>query len=151
MLLNKLKRNFFYVKQDIQIPNPIGKKILSLGLFIMTFWLSAFGYCKKVKFSLKNIEKQYVINSMTEKACCSVLLLSPYRCILDTLEMTRVSLEFLYKLDIKSRGLNPWRKYIQWKLGLKKRKKFYVLDNEIKTFIIHSSENDDVIDNWDEM
>ena len=44
---------------------------------------------------------------MTEKAGCSLLQLCPYRCILNPFEMARASLEFLYKLAIKSRGLNP--------------------------------------------
>ena len=44
---------------------------------------------------------------MTEKAGCSLLRLCPYRCILNPLDMERASLEFLYKLAIKSRGRNP--------------------------------------------
>ena len=44
---------------------------------------------------------------MTEKDDCSLLRLCPYRCISNPLEMARASLEFLYKLAIKSRGLNP--------------------------------------------
>ena len=41
-------------------------------------------------------EKQYVINSMVEKAAYSVLQLSPYCCILNPIKMARASLECLY-------------------------------------------------------
>ena len=63
----------FMSKHDIQIPNPIPTKSILLD------------------------EKQYVINSMAEKAGYSVLRLSPYRCILNPMEMAHVSLECLYK------------------------------------------------------
>ena len=41
------------------------------------------------------------------------------------------------------------------KIGIKEEEKFgimdHILNNEIEFFIIHSSENDDVNDSWDEM
>ena len=63
----------FISKHNIQIPNPFPAKSVSLD------------------------EKQYVINSVVEKAAYSVLQLSPYRCILNPIEMARASLECLYK------------------------------------------------------
>ena len=57
----------------IQIPSPFPAKVVLLD------------------------EKQYVINSMAEKAAYSVLRLFPYRCILNPIEMARASLEYLYK------------------------------------------------------
>ena len=65
---------------DIQIPNPVPSKSVLLE-----------------KFLKKILEKQYVINSMAEKASYSVLRLSPYRCILNPIEMARASLKFRYK------------------------------------------------------
>ena len=44
---------------------------------------------------------------MAEKAGYSALRFSPYRCILNRIEMARASFEFLYKSAIKSCGLNP--------------------------------------------
>ena len=66
-------RDYFYVKTQYSIPNPFLLKSVLLD------------------------EKQYVINSMVEKAAYSVLQLSPYRCILNPIEMARASLECLYK------------------------------------------------------
>ena len=41
------------------------------------------------------------------------------------------------------------------KIGIKEQEKFGIMDhipnNEIELFIIHSPENDDVNDTWDEM
>ena len=63
----------FMSKHNIQIPNPFPAKSVLLD------------------------EKQYVINSMVEKAADSVLQLSLYPCILNPIEVARASLECLYK------------------------------------------------------
>ena len=63
----------FMSKHNIQIPNPFLAKSVLLD------------------------EKQYVINSMVEKAAYSVLQLSLYPCILNPIEVARASLECLYK------------------------------------------------------
>ena len=66
-------------KHDIEIPNPIPtKSVLS----------------EKILIILKNIEKQYVIDCMTEKAHYSVLRLLPYHCILDPIELARNQLKY---------------------------------------------------------
>ena len=59
-------------KHDIEIPNPIPTKSVLL---------------EKILIILKNIEKQYVIDCMTEKARHSVLRLPPYHCILNPIEL----------------------------------------------------------------
>ena len=53
MNMKKDKMIAFMLKQDIQIPNPIPTKSMLL---------------EKILTVLKNIEKQYVIDSMAEKA-----------------------------------------------------------------------------------
>ena len=53
-------------KHDIEIPNPIPTKSVFLEKILMIF---------------KNIEKQYVIDSMAEKGGYSVLWLPLYHCI----------------------------------------------------------------------
>ena len=63
----------FMSKHNIQIPNPFLAKSVLLD------------------------EKHYIINSMVEKAAYSVLQFSPYRCILNPIEMACASLECLYK------------------------------------------------------
>ena len=75
-------------KHDIEIPNPIPTKSVLLEKILIIF---------------KNIEKQYVIDRMTEKARHSVVRLPPYHCILDPIELARnqlkyhVYIECLYK------------------------------------------------------
>ena len=59
-------------KHDIEIPNPIPTNSVLL---------------EKILIILKNIEKQYVIDCMTEKAPYSVLRLPPYHCILNPIEL----------------------------------------------------------------
>ena len=59
-------------KPDIEIPNPIPTKPVLLEKILIIF---------------KNIEKQCVIDCMTEKACYSVLRLRPYHCILNLIEL----------------------------------------------------------------
>ena len=59
-------------KHDIEIPNPIPTKSVLLEKILIIF---------------KNIEKQYVIDFMTEKARYSVLRLPPYHCILNLIEL----------------------------------------------------------------
>ena len=70
----------FMSKQDIEILNMIPKKSVLLE-----------------KIIFKNIKKQYAIDSMSEKVGYSVLRLSPYRFILNPIEMASASLECLYK------------------------------------------------------
>ena len=47
------------------------------------------------------------------------------------------------------------KKMYPLKIGIKEEEKFgimdHILNNEIELFIIHSSENDDVNNSWDEM
>ena len=47
------------------------------------------------------------------------------------------------------------KKMYPLKIGIKEEEKFgimdHILNNETELFIIHSSENDDVNDSWDEM
>ena len=75
-------------KHDIEIPNPIPTKSVLLEKILIIF---------------KNIEKQYVIDRMTENARHSVVRLPPYHCILDPIELARnqlkyhVYIECLYK------------------------------------------------------
>ena len=59
---------------------------------------------KKILIVLKNIEKQYAIDSMAEKTGYSILRLPSYQCILNPIEMAmesmkilRSALEYLYK------------------------------------------------------
>ena len=59
-------------KDDIEIPNQILTKSVLL---------------EKILIILKDIEKQYVIDSMTEKASYSVLQLPAYHCILNPIEL----------------------------------------------------------------
>ena len=56
----------FMSKHDIEIPNPIPTKSVLLEKILIIF---------------KNIEKQYVIDSMAEKGGYSVLWLPMYHCI----------------------------------------------------------------------
>ena len=69
----------FMSKQDIEIPNPIPTKSVLLGKILMTF---------------KNIEKQYVIDSMAEKGGYSVLRLPLYHYILSPIEMAWNQLKY---------------------------------------------------------
>ena len=62
----------FMSKHDIEIPTPIPTKSVLLEKILIIF---------------KNIEKQYVIDSMAEKADYSVLRLPLYHCILNPIEM----------------------------------------------------------------
>ena len=116
-------------KPDIEIPNPISTKSVLLEKILIIF---------------KNIEKQYVIDCMTEKAYYSVLRLRPYHCILNLIELAWNQL----KSDVVYASKPS-------KIGIKEEEKFgimdHILNNEIELFIIHSSENDDVNDSWDEM
>ena len=66
-------------KHDIEIPNPIPTKSVLL---------------KKILIILKNIEKQYVIDCMTEKARYSVLRLPPHHCILNPIELAWNQLKY---------------------------------------------------------
>ena len=66
-------------KHDAEIPNLVPAESILL---------------EKILIILKNIEKQYVINSMTEKADYSVLRLPPYHCILNPIEMTWNQLKY---------------------------------------------------------
>ena len=59
-------------KHDIEIPNPIPTKLVLLEKILIIF---------------KNIEKQYVIDCMTEKARYSVLRLPRYHCILNLIKL----------------------------------------------------------------
>ena len=62
----------FMSKHDIEIPNPIPTKSVLLEKILIIF---------------KNIEKQYVTDSMAEKGGYSVLRLALYHCILSPTEM----------------------------------------------------------------
>ena len=62
----------FMSKHDIEVPTPIPTKSVLLEKILMIF---------------KNIEKQYVIDSMAEKAGYYVLRLPLYHCILNPIEM----------------------------------------------------------------
>ena len=66
-------------KHDIEIPNPVPTKLVLL---------------EKILIILKDIEKQYVIDCMTEKALYSVLRLPPYHCILNPMELARNQLKY---------------------------------------------------------
>ena len=66
-------------KHDIEIPNAVPTKLLLL---------------EKILIILKDIEKQYVIDCMTEKALYSVLRLPPYHCILNPMELARNQLKY---------------------------------------------------------
>ena len=70
----------FMSKHDIEILNIIPTKSVLLK-----------------KNILKNIEKQYVIDSMSEKVGYSALRLSPCRFLLNSIDMACASLECLYK------------------------------------------------------
>ena len=75
----------FILNCDIEIPNPIPRKSVILEKILIIF---------------KNIEKQYVIDSMAEKGGYSVLRLPPYHCILSPIESIKIlhsSLECVYK------------------------------------------------------
>ena len=69
----------FMSKHDIEIPNPIPTKSVLL---------------EKILMILKNIEKQYVIDYMAEKAGYSVLRLPSYHCILNPIEMAWNQLKY---------------------------------------------------------
>ena len=69
----------FMSKHDIEIPNPIPAKSVLL---------------EKILIILKNIEKQYVIDYMVEKARYSVLRLPPYYCTLNPIEMAWSQLKY---------------------------------------------------------
>ena len=62
----------FMSKHDIEIPNPIPAKSVLLEKILIIF---------------ENIEKQYVIDVLVEKAGYSVLRLPLYHCILNPIEM----------------------------------------------------------------
>ena len=66
-------------KHYIEIPNPVPTKLVLL---------------EKILIILKDIEKQYVIDCMTEKALYSVLRLPPYHCILNPMELARNQLKY---------------------------------------------------------
>ena len=66
-------------KHDIEIPNPVPTKSVLL---------------KKILIILKNIEKQYVIDCMTEKVRYSVLRLPPRHCILNPIELAWNQLKY---------------------------------------------------------
>ena len=66
-------------KYDIEIPNTIPTKSVLL---------------EKILIILKNIEKQYVIDFMFEKAHYSVLRLPPYHCILNPIELAWNQLKY---------------------------------------------------------
>ena len=79
----------FMSKHDIEIPNPISTKSVLLEKILIIF---------------ENIEKQYVIDSLVEKAGYSVLRLPLYHCIfeshrndMESIKISRSSLECLYK------------------------------------------------------
>ena len=69
----------FMSKHDSEILNRIPTKLVLL---------------EKIFIILKNIEKQYVIDSMAEKAGSFVLRLPPYHCILNAIEMTWNQLKY---------------------------------------------------------
>ena len=66
-------------KHDIEIPKLIPTKSVLLV---------------KILIILKDIEKQYVIDCMTEKTCYSVLRLSPYHCILNLIKLAWNQLKY---------------------------------------------------------
>ena len=66
-------------KYDTEIPNPVPTKLVLL---------------EKILIILKDIEKHYVIDCMTEKALYSVLRLPPYHCILNPMELARNQLKY---------------------------------------------------------
>ena len=72
MNIKKEEMIAFILKHDIEIPNPIPTKSVLLEKILIIF---------------KNIEKQYVIDSMAEKGGYSVLRLPVYHCILNPIEM----------------------------------------------------------------
>ena len=137
-------------KHDIEIANPIPTKSVLL---------------EKILIILKDIEKQYVIDRMTEKAHYSVLWLPPpYHCILNPIELAQNQLKYhVGHLNVytskPSNVVDLSNTYVKkmypLKIGIKEEEKFgimdYILNNEIELFIIHSSENDDVNSSWDEM
>ena len=136
-------------KHDIKIANAIPAKSPLL---------------EKILIILKNIEKQYVIDCMTEKAHYSVLRLPPYHCILNPIELVWNQLKYLVvHLSIYTSKPSKVLDLIQYickedvplKIGIKEEEKFgimdHILNNKIEIFIIQSSENDDVNDSWDEM
>ena len=126
----------FMSKQDIEIPNPIPTKSVLLEKILIIF---------------KNIEKQYAIDSMTEKGGCSVLRLPLYHCILSPIKMAWNQLKYHVR-HLNVYTSNPSKVV---KIGIKEEEKFRImddiLDNEIEPFVIHLSENGDVNDSWDEM
>ena len=69
----------FMSKHDIEISNPIPTKSMLLEKILIIF---------------ENIEKQYVIDSLVEKADYSVLRLSLYHCILNPIEMAGNELKY---------------------------------------------------------
>ena len=69
----------FMSKHDIEIPTPIPTKSVLLEKILIIF---------------KNIEKQYVIDSMAEKGGYSVLRLPPNHCILNPIEMAWNQLKY---------------------------------------------------------
>ena len=71
----------FMSKHDIETPNPIPTKSVLLEKILIIF---------------KNIAKQYVIDSMAEKAGYSVLRLPLYHCILNPIEMAWNQLKYQY-------------------------------------------------------
>ena len=89
----------FMLNHDIEIPNPIPRKSVLLEKILIIF---------------KNIEKQYVIDSMAEKGSYSVLRLPLYHCILSSIEMEWNQLKYYVRhLNVytsnpsKLCGLNP--------------------------------------------
>ena len=66
-------------KHDTEIPNPIPTKSVLLEKILIIF---------------ENIEKQYVIDSLVEKAGYSVLRLPLYHCILNPIEMAWNQLKY---------------------------------------------------------
>ena len=72
MSMKKDEMIAFMSKHEIYISNPIPKKSVLL---------------EKILIVLKNIEKQYAIDSMTEKTGYSILRLPPYQCLLNPIEM----------------------------------------------------------------
>ena len=69
----------FMSKHDIEIPNPISTKSV--------LW-------EKILIIFENIEKQYVIDSLVEKAGYTVLRLPLYHCILNPIEMSWSQLKY---------------------------------------------------------
>ena len=99
MNIKKDEMIVFILNHDIEILNPIPKKSVILEKILIIF---------------KNIEKQYVIDSMVEKGGYSVLRLPPYHCILSPIEMAWNQLKYYVRhLNVytsspsKSCGLNP--------------------------------------------